>query len=277
MLALAESLLHSNGNLHVWVNMVTFLQLVDDEHYEILETCQARNDGTTAIFVENICKTFVKNLETVGIGNGAENVAFARQMLPLWTDDSALPPILKKENGLSALCNFVELFVPSANLDVQSMEQSVRMKNAVLLSLLKWGKQFIVDLLARLGDDDSKDMSWEHVEACYELIKANLLGLCDDIHEDIIIECLETLYLFFNKPNVEVKSNKKYNDMSNSLFKIVVSLYQYPSSTFSSSNMQINIEEKKRYKVLFSFFETNCARGNNNAFVDMSQVGRRTN
>ena len=111
-------------------------------------------------------------------------------------------------------------------------------------------------------------MSWEHVEACYELIKANLLGLCDDIHEDIIIECLETLYLFFNKPNVEVKSNKKYNDMSNSLFKIVVSLYQYPSSTFSSSNMQINIEEKKRYKVLFSFFETNCARGNNNAFVD---------
>ena len=69
----------------------------------------------------------------------------------------------KKENGLSALCNFVELFVPSANLDVQSMEQSVRMKNAVLLSLLKWGKQFIVDLLARLGDDDSKDMSWEHV------------------------------------------------------------------------------------------------------------------
>ncbi len=268
MLALAESLLHSNGNLHVWVNMVTFLQLVDDEHYEILETCQARNDGTTAIFVENICKTFVKHLETVGIGNGAENVAFARQMLPLWTDDSALPPILKKENGLSALCNFVELFVPSANLDVQSMEQSVRMKNAVLLSLLKWGKQFIVDLLARLGDDDSKDMSWEHVEPCYELIKANLLGLCDDIHEDIIIECLETLYLFFNKPNVEVKSNKKYNDMSNSLFKIVVSLYQYPSSTFSSSNMQINIEEKKRYKVLFSFFETNCARGNNNAFVD---------
>ena len=102
MLALAESLLHSNGNLHVWVNMVTFLQLVDDEHYEILETCQARNDGTTAIFVENICKTFVKNLETVGIGNGAENVAFARQMLPLWTDDSALPPILKKENGLSS-------------------------------------------------------------------------------------------------------------------------------------------------------------------------------
>ena len=146
MLALAESLLHSKGNLHVWVNMVTFLQLVDDEHYEILETCQARNDGTTAIFVENICKTFVKNLETVGIGNGAENVAFARQMLPLWTDDSALPPILKKENGLSALCNFVELFVPSANLDVQSMEQSVRMKNAIIV-VVEMGQQLLLIFL----------------------------------------------------------------------------------------------------------------------------------
>eukprot|EP00943_MAST-04B_sp_MAST-4B-sp1_P008356 g8356.t1 len=265
MHAFVQSLLSSSGNLHTWVNTVIFLQLVDDENYKILETCQKHNDGTTVIFVESVCNAFIKNLETVGIGNEPENVLFATQILPLWTNGSAMPPILEKENALIALCNFVDLFVPSAYLDAQSMAKLVHMKNAVLLSLLKWGGSFVVDLFT---NNKYTSTSWKQLKQCYELVKLNLLGLQDSIDENVIKECLETLHFITHKHQVpDISINKNFKELEQLIYGIVVSLYQYSSSHSPSSVTQMDIEEKKRYKILFRFFESKCSKETDGIFV----------
>jgi hypothetical protein len=265
MHAYVQSLLSSSRNLHVWVNTVTFLQLVDDENYKILETCQKHNDGTTVIFVESVCNAFIKNLETVGIGNESENVLFATQILPLWTNESAMPPILVKENALIALCNFIELFVPSAYLDAQNIAKLVQMKNAVLLSLLKWGGSFVVDLFT---NNNCTSTSLKQLKQCYKLVKLNLLGLQDSIDENVINECLETLHFIIHKQQVpDIPINDNFKEFEQLIYGIVVSLYQYPSSNSPSSVTQMDIEEKKRYKILFRFFENKCSKEASGIFI----------
>ena len=88
--------------------MVVLLQLVDDDINGVLKYVK-RNDGTTARFAENLCKLFVKNVKTIGVGDEIENLVFAYNILPLWTNETSMP-LFYRRKAVSILCNFVECY-----------------------------------------------------------------------------------------------------------------------------------------------------------------------
>ena len=256
-LVVAESFFQSTENtLHEWVNMVVLLQLVDDDVNGVLEICQKRNDGTTARFAENLCKLFVKNVNTIGVGDEIENLVFVQKILPLWTNEASIPPILNRRKAVSILCNFVEFFTPSARLDIRSSEQLNALQNATISSLVQCTKHCIM-AFARHNIAEKKTGRLAQLQTCLNLLDINLPGLHDEINDGILDEVLE-IYFICTKENIEELPVKFHETVKRQIAHIVDSVFRFSSTSISEPDMRIDAEQRRRYRVLFKYLEHKC-------------------
>ena len=256
-LVIAESFFQCTENtLHEWVNMVVLLQLVDDDINGVLEICQKRNDGTTARFAENLCKLFVKNVKTIGVGDEIENLVFAHNILPLWTNETSMPPILHRRKAVSILCNFVECFIPSARLDIRSSKQLNALQNATISSLVQCTKHCIS---AFAGPDAAeKEMkNLGQLKDCFDLLDINLPGLYDEIDGGILDEILEMHFISTSESMKNLPVTVQQTIKRRILY-ILDSIYRFFPKPMSEVEMHIDAEQRKRYHVLFKYLEHKC-------------------